>query len=349
MMLLPFWTDGCIDSMEGLFFESSATTPYHFLASRRSRPHRHDPVRNLRYDPLDVEKGTKYMQILGVKYYMAFSPAAVKEARQQNRTSLSRDLRAVGDLPGRRHRHRHAAHEPARRRRRAPTKTRSHGCTCPRTCSIDPTQWDVEPGRSGPKDWQRVETGPTTACRRQRCRTPVQVVEHHRRERRPDQLRRRQGRRARAREGVVLPELAGVRARRGRTGWRPNLMVVIPTSNARLAALRPHDRSTSSRCSSRCSASPALCGSLAAGRSSSRRRPQPEEPLDPHERSRRSSGTPGRSGTAPMVGARHATRGGVALRAAVGSRARGRFIRAETRPGRRRDGAVACVGHARSS
>ena len=32
MMLLPFWTDGCIGSMEGLFFESSATTPYHFLA-----------------------------------------------------------------------------------------------------------------------------------------------------------------------------------------------------------------------------------------------------------------------------------------------------------------------------
>ena len=31
LMLLPHWTDGCIGSMEGLFFESSATTPYHFL------------------------------------------------------------------------------------------------------------------------------------------------------------------------------------------------------------------------------------------------------------------------------------------------------------------------------
>jgi hypothetical protein len=30
-MLLPMWTDGCIGSMEGLYFESSATTPYHFL------------------------------------------------------------------------------------------------------------------------------------------------------------------------------------------------------------------------------------------------------------------------------------------------------------------------------
>ena len=31
LMLLPYWTNGCIDSMEGLLFESSATTPYHFL------------------------------------------------------------------------------------------------------------------------------------------------------------------------------------------------------------------------------------------------------------------------------------------------------------------------------
>ena len=31
LMLLPFETNGCIDSMEGLLFESSATTPYHFL------------------------------------------------------------------------------------------------------------------------------------------------------------------------------------------------------------------------------------------------------------------------------------------------------------------------------
>ena len=31
LMLLPYWTNGCIDSMEGLLFESSATTPYHFI------------------------------------------------------------------------------------------------------------------------------------------------------------------------------------------------------------------------------------------------------------------------------------------------------------------------------
>ena len=33
LMLLPHWTDGCIASMEGLFFEASGTTPYHFLTA----------------------------------------------------------------------------------------------------------------------------------------------------------------------------------------------------------------------------------------------------------------------------------------------------------------------------
>ena len=33
LMLLPHWTDGCIGSMEGLFFEASGTTPYHFLTA----------------------------------------------------------------------------------------------------------------------------------------------------------------------------------------------------------------------------------------------------------------------------------------------------------------------------
>ncbi len=115
MMLLPFWTDGCIGSMEGLFFESSATTPYHFLASSALSAAPSRPVRNLRYDPLNVDKGVQYMQLLGVKYYMAFSPAAVKEARQQTDLTRDRDVRAVGDLRGRRLRPRHAAHERARR------------------------------------------------------------------------------------------------------------------------------------------------------------------------------------------------------------------------------------------
>ena len=38
LMVLPMWTDGCIDSMEGLLFESATTTPYHFLNQAECRP-----------------------------------------------------------------------------------------------------------------------------------------------------------------------------------------------------------------------------------------------------------------------------------------------------------------------
>ena len=45
LMLLPFWTDGCIGSMEGLYFEASGTTPYHFLTTSAMSEHSSNPVR----------------------------------------------------------------------------------------------------------------------------------------------------------------------------------------------------------------------------------------------------------------------------------------------------------------
>jgi 6-pyruvoyl-tetrahydropterin synthase related domain len=80
MMLLPFWTDSCIGSMEGLFFEASGTTPFHFLTVHTMSEKPSGPVRQLNYEPLDLDKGTEYLQTLGVRYYMAFSPKVVAKA-----------------------------------------------------------------------------------------------------------------------------------------------------------------------------------------------------------------------------------------------------------------------------
>jgi len=160
MMLLPFWTDGCIDSMEGLFFESSATTPYHFLASSALSAAPSRPVRNLRYDPLDVEKGTQYMQLLGVKYYMAFSPAAVKEARQQKdlteiATSGPWVIFEVADsdivTP--------LTNQPVVVK--GADKDAKSWLHMSEDFFLDPKQWNVELAASGPKDWARIETGQT--------------------------------------------------------------------------------------------------------------------------------------------------------------------------------------------
>ena len=80
LMLLPYWTNNCVDSMEGLFFESSATTPYHFLDQAELSSQPSNPQVGLPYGPLNVSEGVTHLQMLGVRYYIAFSPMAVAEA-----------------------------------------------------------------------------------------------------------------------------------------------------------------------------------------------------------------------------------------------------------------------------
>ncbi len=84
-MLLPYWTDGCIGSMEGLYFEASATTPYHFLLQSELSAQPSRAQRDLPYSELDVASGAGHLQDLGVRYYMAFSEAAVAQGRAEPR------------------------------------------------------------------------------------------------------------------------------------------------------------------------------------------------------------------------------------------------------------------------
>jgi hypothetical protein len=81
LMLLPYWTNGKIDSMEGIYFESSATTDYHFLTVAECSQHPSNPVRGLVYgDSSDFDLCVKHMQMLGVRYYMAWTPEMQKLA-----------------------------------------------------------------------------------------------------------------------------------------------------------------------------------------------------------------------------------------------------------------------------
>ena len=80
-MLLPYWTDRCIGSMEGLYFEASSTTPYHFLMQSELSAAPSRAQRDLPYSGLDVPRGTEHMRAMGVRYYMAFSDDAVRQAR----------------------------------------------------------------------------------------------------------------------------------------------------------------------------------------------------------------------------------------------------------------------------
>jgi len=100
LMMLPYFTDGRIASMEGLYYESSATTPYHFLSvSTLSAPgNASNPQRNLPYRTLaEFDVGVRYLQKLGVRYYLAFSDQAKEQA---DRSSLLVPVATTPDVDG---------------------------------------------------------------------------------------------------------------------------------------------------------------------------------------------------------------------------------------------------------
>ncbi len=80
LMLLPHWTDGCIGSMEGLYFESSASTPFHFLNQSMLSVGPSRAQRDLPYQSFNIDRGVAQLQTVGVRYYMAQSDEAIAAA-----------------------------------------------------------------------------------------------------------------------------------------------------------------------------------------------------------------------------------------------------------------------------
>ena len=79
LMLLPYWTNGCVDSMEGLLFESASTTPFHFINQDELSDSSSKAVVGLPYGGLNVTLGIAHLQQLGVRYLLA-SSASVEQA-----------------------------------------------------------------------------------------------------------------------------------------------------------------------------------------------------------------------------------------------------------------------------
>ena len=94
LMLMPYWTNNCIDSMEGLYFESSATTPYHFLDQAELSVSPSNPMVGLPYGQLDIPLGVEHLQMLGVRYFVAFSPSVIAQADLDPKLTLIASTRA---------------------------------------------------------------------------------------------------------------------------------------------------------------------------------------------------------------------------------------------------------------
>jgi hypothetical protein len=150
--------------MEGLYFEASGTTPYHFLTTSALSAHSSDPVRRLKYEDGDVDKGVEYMQTLGVKYYMAFSPSIIAKADQnKSLTPIAQSgpwkIYQVADTN---------LVEPL-----ATQPVVAEGANASRDSWLElgasffqnQDQWAAVPAASGPSNWQRItldKSGKTT-------------------------------------------------------------------------------------------------------------------------------------------------------------------------------------------
>jgi hypothetical protein len=82
LMLFPYWSEGH-PSMEGLFFESSLTTPFHFLNAAEVSRKPSNPVRGLNYHGMDFDRGTKHLAVYDVDYYVSYTEEATLAARRQ--------------------------------------------------------------------------------------------------------------------------------------------------------------------------------------------------------------------------------------------------------------------------
>ncbi len=239
LMLLPYWTGGCIDSMEGLLFESSATTPYHFLNQSELSANPSDAMVGLPYGGLNVALGIKHLQLLGVRYYLASSTTTQQQA------ATNPDLTEVASTGPWRTTYngeslattwkvyRVAGSSTVRPLTNRPVVWKGVGQAqtswlAPSVAWYDhPARWNVVPAAGGPATWTRVPVGdahpPVVA-------EPVTTVTDIRQN--GGSIRFHVDRTGTPVE-VKTSYFPNWKARGAEGPWRvaPNLMVVVPTSH----------------------------------------------------------------------------------------------------------------------
>jgi hypothetical protein len=220
--------------MEGLYFESAATTPYHFMMVAALAKQPSNPVRGLKYRTIaDFDLGVQQMRLMGVRYYMAQSDEAKSAADNHPGLQLVAETGSPSVTP-----------QVARWRiyevldsplvEALPNEpvvvqgVSAHGWLKPASAWFDdPGAFDRLIAANGPASWART----TPAAARDEPRRPLPGVKVSRIESGDDWIRFRV-----SRPGVpVLVKTSyfpNWKADGARGPWRvsPNLMVVVPTS-----------------------------------------------------------------------------------------------------------------------
>ena len=81
LMTIPMFTDH--ESVEGLYFDSSITTPFHFLTVSGVAERPSNPVGGLTYINGEFDKGFRLMEELGVDYFIAYT-SSIKDKANAN-------------------------------------------------------------------------------------------------------------------------------------------------------------------------------------------------------------------------------------------------------------------------
>lgn len=68
--------------MEGLLFESSLTTPFHFMNAAEMSQRPSNPVPGLPYSRFDLDRGLEHMELFDVRYYVTWTEEATIAARE---------------------------------------------------------------------------------------------------------------------------------------------------------------------------------------------------------------------------------------------------------------------------
>ncbi len=79
-MLIPYWSEGH-PSMEGLYFESALSTPFHFLNAAEVSQRPSNPVSGLNYHQLDFERAVAHLGLFDVAYYVSLTETATTAAK----------------------------------------------------------------------------------------------------------------------------------------------------------------------------------------------------------------------------------------------------------------------------
>ena len=82
LMTIPMFTNH--ESIEGLYFDSSITTPFHFVTVSGLAESPSNPVGGLSYINGDFDRGVRYMKELGIDYFISYTESITDKAILSN-------------------------------------------------------------------------------------------------------------------------------------------------------------------------------------------------------------------------------------------------------------------------